>query len=160
MARLQTGGLENVSFEYRVRHADGQYRWMLCRGAMRRGANGAPIRAAGSQTDITSRKMAGRYATKHLMTPSPVCRIGLLSERLALRGSAAARPELRYAVMFIDLDRFKVINDSLGHGVGDALLVSVRSGSRPAFARWTQWRARTHASPASVATSSWCCSKG
>ncbi len=127
-ADLRDGAADQVSAEYRIRHTDGQHRWMLCRGAVTRRPDGQPTRAAGSQTDITNRKMAEtqlRHEALHDALTGLPNRV-LLNERIQRCLARQRRdPAFRFVVMFIDLDRFKVINDSLGHVIGDALLVAV-----------------------------------
>ncbi len=120
-----TAQLEN---EHRVRHLDGNYRWMLCRGLAVRDDNKVATRVAGSQTDITDRKYAEekllRDAFYDLLTGLPnralfMDHLGLAVER------AKRRKDYLFAVLFMDLDRFKDVNDSMGHSVGDELLISV-----------------------------------
>lgn len=114
--------------EYRILHRDGKHRWMLARGVAIRDGKGEVYRMAGSQTDISERK---RYEARLVESAAHDTLTGLpnrllLSERL---GQAAARanrdPRHRFALLFLDLDRFKLINDSLGHLAGDELLVAV-----------------------------------
>src|SRR2546429_1887755 len=112
------GVTAHLETETRLRHKDGTYRWMLIRGIMVRDSAGTPLRMAGSQTDITE----GKVADPLTGLPNRLLFMDRLLQRIEYR---KRHPETIFAVMFLDLDAFKMVNDSLGHLVGDKLLVSV-----------------------------------
>lgn len=119
---------QHFDIEYRILHKDGTYRWMLCRGLAIKDAAGKAYRMAGSQTDITARKSAEEQlvhdAFHDALTGLP--NRALFRDRLQNAINRSRRKtDFLYAVMFFDVDRFKVINDSLGHAAGDKLLVEI-----------------------------------
>ena len=103
-----------LSLEYRIRHADGSYRWMLSRGAVVRDSNGTPVRMAGSQSDITQAK------TTDTATSLPNRFFFLDAVDEALR-----RAPGRLAVLFVDLDNFSLFINSLGRPAGADLIHQV-----------------------------------
>jgi diguanylate cyclase (GGDEF)-like protein/PAS domain S-box-containing protein len=112
--------------EHRVRHRDGTWRWMLGRGRAVWTADGGASRMAGSLTDISVRKQAEEQllhdAYHDALTGLP--NRALFLDRLD-HAASRRRDRHPFGVLFLDLDRFKVVNDGLGHAIGDQLLVGV-----------------------------------
>ena len=122
------GVSEEFDCEYRVANGVGEWMWIQSRGKVtQRDATGKALRMTGTSMNVTKRKMAEEraefLATRDALTGLPN-RV-LLHDRLEQAVVNAARLRTGFGFMFIDLDRFKTINDSLGHHVGDALLKQV-----------------------------------
>ncbi|AWK85959.1 hypothetical protein DEW08_06520 [Azospirillum thermophilum] len=132
------GRSEQIEVECRVRHKDGSWRWLFVRGRGLFGADGAPLRLVGMMTDVTERRErelrvqaahreaeAERERARHAANHDPLTGLpnrAYLSERLSALAEAAAPDGVRQAVMLLDLDDFKAVNDTLGHPAGDELL--------------------------------------
>lgn len=114
--------------EYQVQGADGVPRWMLSRGQALRREDGTPYRMAGSLSDITERKRQEEELLHNALydTLTGLPNRSLFVDRTAFLESRRLRnADYGFAVLFIDLDRFKTVNESLGHTAGDALLRAV-----------------------------------
>ena len=119
------GTTSNFEIEYRIRHFSDYYLWMLAKGLTIRSPTGKATRFAGSQTDVTERKSHEEQMIHDALHDSltSIPNRTLLLDRI--RQSLVRRkryPETSFAVIFIDLDRFRLVNESLGHIHGDELL--------------------------------------
>jgi diguanylate cyclase (GGDEF)-like protein/PAS domain S-box-containing protein len=122
------GERSHFEHEYRMRHVDGSIRWVLCRGIAVRDEAGQAIRMAGSQADITEqrriRDSLAQAARHDALTDLP--NRTLFRELVQRAITQSSRPDATgYAVLFIDLDGFKRINDTHGHVVGDRFLKAI-----------------------------------
>jgi diguanylate cyclase (GGDEF)-like protein len=113
--------------EHRILTKHGEVRWLLVNGVSIVDDRGNRLGHRGTGRDITDRKSA-EARISYLATRDPLTELPnrvLFNDRLEQGIVAARRSHQSLALMFIDLDRFKNINDSLGHQVGDLLLKEV-----------------------------------
>nr|WP_314626118.1 EAL domain-containing protein [uncultured Noviherbaspirillum sp.] len=135
----RSGVLENIhacakgdpgwfSHEYRIRCKDGHWKWVLSRGAVvERDLRGQASRVVGTLSDISQKKIAEHevwYRANYDHLTSLPNRSFFL-DRLEYELVHSKRLGQPFAVMFIDLDRFKEVNDLHGHSAGDLLLRTV-----------------------------------
>jgi len=121
-----SGRTPTYTNEHRVRCKDGSWKWVLTRGlVVTRDALGKPLRMIGTHTDITERKAAEETIRTQAyfdgLTALPNRR--MLRDRLDQEILKSKRDQTQLAILFIDLDHFKEVNDTLGHDQGDSLLI-------------------------------------
>lgn len=126
--REQLARAQAFVIELRLRRADGAWQWTEVRGkAVEAGPDGRMRRVLGTHIDISARKASEekieRMAFYDTLTGLPNRR--LLLDRIGQAIAAARRAGSQGALVFVDLDRFKQLNDTLGHEMGDAMLVEV-----------------------------------
>lgn len=127
--------------DFRLRRHDGTYRWFRARANAGRDSEGRIIKWYGTNTDIDEQRQSEaklNYYAKHDPLTDLPNRVEFMNHLRSAIERAATHPVARFAVLFLDLDRFKVINDSLGHLVGDQLLRAIAE------------RLKTHVRPGDV----------
>ena len=128
------GKTPHLESECRMRHKDGEYRWILIRGLAVRDGTGHTFRMAGSITDITNRKAVEQRLIDDAFH-DPLT--GLGNRALLLHflersiGRARRREGFFFALVLFNLNRFRMVNESLGHDIGDELLCEVARRLQP-----------------------------
>jgi len=119
-----------IQLEFRIRGLDESFIWVFLAGDVVWGASGMPTRIIGSLTDITEKKANEariiQLAYQDALTGLPN-RL-LFKDQLQIAMDERMQDGKKLAVMMIDLDRFKIVNDTLGHQTGDLLLQRAAQG--------------------------------
>lgn len=126
--RIIDGEIDDFSVDIAMTHRDGDLRWFRCRGVCVRNAEGRCTRVGGTIADITLIKHTTERLERlaRLDPLTGLANRASFTERLVDRITRYRRDPTRgFAVLFFDFDHFKLVNDSLGHAVGDALLRSI-----------------------------------
>ncbi len=120
----------HLEIEHRIEHSDGSYRWILCRGLAVRDDGDEPYRIAGSHSDITARKRVEeqllREAVRDQLTGLPNRGVIIRAITRSL-GRASRRDEYMFAILHLNIDRLRLVNESLGRHAGDRLLGEIAS---------------------------------
>jgi len=114
--------------EYRIRHKDGSWRTLESTASVVRNEKGETVRLVIVNRDISERKRAEEMLAHNALhdgltnLPNRALFLDRLQRAFAL---SKRHPNYKFAVLFIDIDEFKIFNDSLGHTIGDELLVQI-----------------------------------
>ena len=131
--KCRSGETETLDIEHRLRSSDDTFRWVRARAICTRNELGRADRLVGSISDIHDRKVA---EDELILAANTDKMTGLPNRSLILKKLAHANRRFtenkreQFAVLFLDFDRFKAVNDSLGHEVGDQLLQSIANRLR------------------------------
>lgn len=131
--RHLSGETEVYINRHRVRRKDGTYLWILDRGiVVERDENGSPLRMIGTHSDITE-QVEHQHALEYSATHDSLTGLPnrfLFSELIQTAMHRCRRNDTLLALVYIDLDGFKEINDRYGHDAGDDLLIKVSQRMR------------------------------
>jgi diguanylate cyclase (GGDEF)-like protein/PAS domain S-box-containing protein len=127
MARILEKDAQGASIEFRLCAGDGSLRWVENRYVPVRDKEGRLVEVEGIIIDITERKAAEEKITllAHTDSLTGLANRSTFTERLWQAFAAAQRGALGFAILYLDLDKFKPVNDTFGHPVGDLLLQQV-----------------------------------
>jgi len=127
MARILEKGAEGASIEFRLCAGDGSLRWVENRYVPVRDQESRLVEVEGIVIDITERKAAEEKIALLARTDelTGLANRSTFRERLNQTFAAAKRGALPFAVLYLDLDEFKPVNDTFGHQAGDLLLQEV-----------------------------------
>jgi diguanylate cyclase (GGDEF)-like protein/PAS domain S-box-containing protein len=113
---------------YRIRHKDGRYLWVETFAQPLFDLDSKVTGYVASSRDITERKRLQEQMLEGALLYDSLTSLpnrALFMDRLKHAAQRSSRGQQEFAVLFLDLDRFKIVNDSLGHNAGDQLLVGI-----------------------------------
>ena len=134
-AILVSAGTKSEAAQYRMVTRDGRTIWVSDDASVIKNGSGASLYWSGILSDITDRKVLEEQL-KHQAFHDPLTGLAnraLFVDRVEHALARGERDGMRVAVLFVDLDDFKTINDSLGHNGGDEVLVAVAGRLRECF---------------------------